>query len=310
MTCGGEGGKETKPRKIQPIMSSSILAFVAITYALALTLSIVVGVTGGHESPLIGFGLATMLIPAAAVLVLRATRGERSRVDVTCLAPRFIPVALLLMPGVLHAAMLPVTNALEGGLPWQDWLRSGSDHLYHTPDDLGWGVLTFGGLVARIAVNAIVGLVLVSMLACFEEIGWRAWLLPRLMNRIGARRAVVATSVIWALWHVPFALAGIQHVNGVPPTTTALMMPIGIAASGLFLGWLWVRTRSIWIVALAHGALNDWGQYAFKYMRDFPVRDQVIVLEAGSLALLVVGSVLVVLAFPHRAGVVRDTREP
>jgi membrane protease YdiL (CAAX protease family) len=187
-------------------------------------------------------------------------------------------------------------------------LHSRADNLYHTPDELGWGALTFGELATRIAANAIVGLVLVSILACFEEIGWRAWLLHRLMDRIGVRGAVIASSAIWALWHVPFALAGIQHLDGVSPATTALLMPIGIVASGLILGWLWVRTRSFWIVALAHGALNDWGQYAFKYMHDFRVRDQIIVLAAGSLALLVTGSLLVMFTLAPTADVAGDAR--
>jgi membrane protease YdiL (CAAX protease family) len=292
---------------IQPMMRP-VLVFVTITYVLAIAVSLAVGVTGGHASPLIGLRFGTMFIPATAVLLLRAARNEGPRVDFACLAPRFIPVALLLMPGVLHATMLPVTSALEGGLPWRDWLHSRADNLYHTPDEFGWGALTFGELATRIAANAIVGLVLVSILACFEEIGWRAWLLPRLMDRIGVRGAVIASSAIWALWHVPFALAGIQHLDGVSPATTALLMPIGIVASGLILGWLWVRTRSFWIVALAHGALNDWGQYAFKYMHDFRIRDQIIVLAAGSLALLVTGSLLVMFTLPPTAHVARDAR--
>jgi len=69
-----------------------------------------------------------------------------------------------------------------------------------------------------------------------------------------------------------------------------------------------VRTRSFWIVALAHGALNDWGQYAFRYMHDFRVRDQIIVLAAGSLALLVTGSLLVMFTLPPTADVARDAR--
>jgi len=219
---------------IQP-MRRPVLVFVTITYVLAIAVSLAVGVTGGHTSPLIGLRFGTMFIPATAVLLLRAARNEGPRVDFACLPPRFIPVALLLMPGVLHATMLPVTSALEGGVPWRDWLHSRADNLYHTPDELGWGALTFGELATRIAANAIVGLVLVSILACFEEIGWRAWLLPRLMDRIGVRGAVIASSAIWALWHVPFALAGIQHLDGVSPATTALLMPIGIVASGLIL---------------------------------------------------------------------------
>ena len=119
------------------------------------------------------------------------------------------------------------------------------------------------GLVGHILLNAIAGLVIVSFLAFFEEIGWRAWLLPRLANRIGARRAVLVPSLIWALWPVPFQLSGIQHIYGVSPMKLALTMPLGIMATGLILGWLWLTTKSIWLVAIAHGASNNWGQYAF-----------------------------------------------
>jgi membrane protease YdiL (CAAX protease family) len=64
-------------------------------------------------------------------------------------------------------------------------------------------------------------------------------------------------------------------------------------AVGLILGWLWLRTESIWLVAIAHGASNNWGQYVFKFMKDSgtPNRD-LAVLDSGSLALLLVGALL------------------
>ncbi len=110
---------------------------------------------------------------------------------------------------------------------------------------------------------------------------------------MGARRAVVVTAIIWGLWHVPFQLSGIQHIDGVSPMTLALTLPLGIMAAGLILGWLWLRTESIWLVAVAHGALNNWGQYAFKYMKDTDTAGtDLAVLGAGFLALFVVGSFL------------------
>lgn len=102
-------------------------------------------------------------------------------------------------------------------------------------------------LFARIALNASVGLVIASAMAFFEEIGWRAWLLPRLQDRTGARGAVIAAAVIWGLWHVPVQLSGIQQIDGVSPTRLALGFPLGIMIAGLILGWLRLRTENIYL---------------------------------------------------------------
>jgi len=282
-----------------------ILRFVVIAYALSIALSLVVGLTCGYESPFIGLKYLSMVLPAIAVLIVAATTGEGPRLGDAPFSFRYLPVAVFLIPAVLHGAMLP-TMAIAGGIPWQDWLTPQSDGLYHTPASRGWGTLTIEGLAGRMALNAGIGLVIASFLAFFEEIGWRAWLLPRLKDRIGARRALVSTAIIWALWHVPFQLSGIQHIDGVAPVTLALGLPFGIMATGLILGWLWLRTESVWMVALAHGALNSWGQYAFKYMKDGPATAADLkALGAGFLALFAVGALLVS-QVPHsnRAAVV------
>jgi membrane protease YdiL (CAAX protease family) len=131
---------------------------------------------------------------------------------------------------------------------------------------------------------------MVSFLVFFEEVGWRAWLLPRLVNRMDARRAVVLTAIVWAFWHIPFELSGILHIGGVSPLKLAVTIPFGTMAGGLILGWLWLRTESIWLVAIAHGALNNWGQYVFKYMKESATPDaDLLLLSAGSLALVAVG---------------------
>jgi membrane protease YdiL (CAAX protease family) len=155
-------------------------------------------------------------------------------------------------------------------------------------------------------LNAIVGLAANSFMAFFEEIGWRAWLLPRLMDRMGARSAVVTTSVIWGLWHVPFQLSGIQHIDGVSPTRLASGFSFGIIAAGLVLGWLWLRTESIWLVSICHGALNNWGQYAFKYMKDSvtpeAIHTDLTALTAGFLTLLLIGALLLWRGVGERPG--------
>ena len=158
-------------------------------------------------------------------------------------------------------------------------------------------MLTIQGLVGRIATSAVLGVIINSIFAFFEEVGWRAWLLPRLVDRMGARRAVVVAAAIWAFWHTPFALSGVHHLDGVSVALTTAIMPIGQVGAGLVIGWLWMRTKSIWMVALAHGALNNWGQYAFKFMGGLGQHDTLL-LTAGSLAVLAVGILLVARGLP------------
>ena len=256
-----------------------ITAFVVAAYALSIALSLVIGLTGGHQSPLIALSYLSMFLPAVAVLIVRVTLHESPRLHWDTLPVRYLPVALFLIPVVMHAAMLPVMAALSGGIQWQA--------------PRGWGILTGQALIARIALNAVAGLAVVTLLALFEEIGWRAWLLPRLLERMGARHAVLLSAVIWALWHVPFQLSGIQHIDGISPLRLVLAVTPGTLGAGLIIGWLWLRTESIWLCAIAHGAMNNWGQYTFKYMKDSgnPAADFAVLL-AGSLAVLAAGGLL------------------
>ena len=141
-------------------MSRAVLAFVAIAYGLSIALSLVVGLTGGHESRLVGLGYLSMLLPALAVLIVRITMYEEvPSMGWDRFPLRYLPVALLLIPLVMHAAMLPLTVHVAGRLPWQDWLTPQADGLYHRPASRGWGVLTTEGLAGRIAVNAVAGVI-------------------------------------------------------------------------------------------------------------------------------------------------------
>jgi uncharacterized protein len=270
----------------------AVLVFGAIAYTLSIALSLFIGLSGGYRSRWIGLGYISMLLPAVSVLIANAVLRDKHRVIGWDRFPlQYLPLALFLMPLVMHAAMLP-TAAAVGRLHWQDWLTPTVDGLYQPPAARGWGVLTPAGLVVRIAVNAITGMIAVSILALFEEIGWRGWLLPHLIGLTSERRALVISSVIWATWHVPYGLAGIQRLDGISAGWTALVVPLGIFGSGLVIGWLWLRTKSLWIVASAHGALNSWGQYAFKFVAGEGQPIDGLVLASGGLALIAVGAIL------------------
>jgi membrane protease YdiL (CAAX protease family) len=288
-------------------MDAAVIVFIVFAYVLAIALSSVIWLTGGHESPLLFLSLISMFIPAAAVVAARFATGEKLHVDWDLPPKRYFPLALFLMPATMHAVMLSVTVFLTGEVPWQDWLTDHANGVFHSPMQLGWGTLNSTELAFHLITNAIFGLLLVSFLAFFEEIGWRVWLLQRLAGGVSQRKAITVVAIIWALWHVPFVLSGILYFANVSRSAATAIMPVGEFGAGLVIGWFWIRTRSIWIVSLAHGALNDWGQYAFKFMKDVPVSVfgtvyrsyDTIALASGSVALVVLGGLLVFSCIPN-----------
>jgi membrane protease YdiL (CAAX protease family) len=268
--------------------SGPLTAFLAVAFGGSILLSLLIGLTGGPTSRFAGLSLSSMLFPALGVIVARAAYGSRLGIVWTRLPWRWLPFALLALPLAIHLIALPGLLLLAGHLPWVDWFTPGADGLYHPPAARHWGTLTATSLATRLALNALIGLIIVSLFAFFEEIGWRAFMLPRLIARLGVRRAALTSAVIWALWHMPFAISGVQHVDNVSPIALTLIDPIGHLGAGLFLAYLWLKTESIILVSLSHGALNNWGQYAFKYMTTSGNQD-VLLLLFVNLALLAAG---------------------
>ena len=265
---------------------SQLISFIAITFSLSILLSLIVGLTGGHESRFIWLQFAAMPIPALAVLIMNSVfKAPVIETNWVWFPLRWLPLALFLMPVVIHMVCLPLMIFLNrGSLPWK-------------PDGLGWGPMTTGGLVFRIIFNAVAGVIIVSLFAFFEEIGWRAWMLPRLIKRFNVRRGVLIGAVIWALWHLPFMLSGILFIKNVPAYWMVLINPFGIIGAGIVLSWFWLKTKNIWLVSIAHGALNNWGQYAFKFMQDDttdPSFRDVWLLIGVNVSLLMLGVVILI----------------
>lgn len=276
---------------------NNLLVFIAITFRLSILLSLFIGFTGGHESKFIWLQFTSMPIPAIAVFIMtNFFKAPVQEIEWNTLPIYWLIVALLLMPVTIHVVCLSLIYFLNGGtLPWQSWLTTEKQGLYISPGDLGWGTLTSGGLVFKIFINAIAGVVVVSAVAFLEEIGWRAWMLPRLIKQFNVKKGIFLGSLIWALWHVPFMLSGILYLKAVPTYLILLINPFGIFGAGLVISWLWVKTKSIWIVSIAHGALNNWGQYAFKYMQESEtnLQSQQIWLSVGvNSSLLILGLII------------------
>ncbi len=111
------------------------------------------------------------------------------------------------------------------------------------------------GLV--VAIQSLLALTLAPFInvlfALGEELGWRGYLLPRLAP-LGQWKAILASGVIWGLWHAPAILQGLNYPGY--PLAGILMMVVFCTLLGAILAWLTLNTNSPWVAALAHGSVN------------------------------------------------------
>lgn len=115
--------------------------------------------------------------------------------------------------------------------------------------------IPIGVMVALQFVNVIIGAFINLIPALGEEIGWRGWLLPKLL-RLGVVPGLLLSGVIWGLWHAPLVLLGYNYPGA--PGWLGLTMMVGMCILvGAVFGWLRMRSDSVWPAALAHGAFNS-----------------------------------------------------
>jgi membrane protease YdiL (CAAX protease family) len=99
------------------------------------------------------------------------------------------------------------------------------------------------------------GLILSTILALGEEIGWRGYLLPHLLP-LGRARALLLSGLLHGIWHLPIMfLTPFYHSSG-DRWTVAILFLLTLTAAGVFYGYLRLTSESVWPAALAHGAFN------------------------------------------------------
>src|SRR3712207_2044549 len=80
-------------------------------------------------------------------------------------------------------------------------------------------------------------------------------MLTRLIDA-GVPRPVLASGLIWALWHVPLVLAGV-YAAGPSPLLSAVLILVGITSFGYVIARLRLETGSVWPAIVLHTAWNS-----------------------------------------------------
>jgi hypothetical protein len=96
----------------------------------------------------------------------------------------------------------------------------------------------------------------IFVLVVGEEIGWRGFALPRMIEKFGVGRASLFLGLLWGMWHFPtFFIKGVTQ-SEVP---ILVYLAYTTALCGAFT-WIWLHTRgSVLLATLFHGAVNTVG---------------------------------------------------
>jgi hypothetical protein len=94
-----------------------------------------------------------------------------------------------------------------------------------------------------------------------EEIGWRGFLLPTL-EPMGQTKAIVISGMIWALWHTPMILI-LGFAYGAQAWPGVLLHFILVTGLGIWMGYLWLQTRSTVLAGFIHAVFNAYAYGVF-----------------------------------------------
>lgn len=144
-------------------------------------------------------------------------------------------------------------------LPWIYFELGNGLRLLLSPEAFSTEVAEeLGSLLFIQPFASIVNGVCVSFGALGEELGWRGYMMPKLLKLMDAKWAVPVGGIIWGIWHWPMIYLGHNFgfgYLGYPFTGFAAMCVMSVAI-GTILTYVTCRTGSIWPAAILHAVNN------------------------------------------------------
>jgi membrane protease YdiL (CAAX protease family) len=246
----------TRPRLDRKGLFSFLTITFAITYAIEGAL-----IRGGFRISPGAFSLgqfiiaAVMWVPAlATVLTVKfVTREGFAIANVRFGGWRPYVAVGLIVPGCFF-----IIYALTwmSGLGRPDWSLESFRRLVTAASGTAMPPMPAPAVVLPLVFLAtlVVTPVMNSVLGFGEELGWRGYLLPKLLP-LGKPRAYALLGLVWGLWHLPLVLVGFTYPGH--PLGGALMFVALTTAFGIYLNELTLRHRSSVLAGWAHGVFNS-----------------------------------------------------
>jgi membrane protease YdiL (CAAX protease family) len=114
-----------------------------------------------------------------------------------------------------------------------------------------------------LVVQAMVTAAIMAPLLFGEEFGWRSYLQIRLFSGRPVL-AAVTTGIIWGIWHYPINLRGYNYPDY--PLLGLFLWPLVCILLSIIIGWVRLRSESIWPACLAHAGVGIIGSSLVSYL--------------------------------------------
>lgn len=244
-------------------MKRKIIAFVGVEFGLVILCTLPLFLLHAEPaSPLMLFtSVVFMFLPALTTLIVKRLTRDKGGLFLQLnvrkswkqyLLAAFIPGVLEGIGVALYFFIFP--NHFDLSLTYAGQLLALNGQTAELPQ-LTLPIVIGAGLIFILAAP----LVIVNHVTAFgEEIGWRSFLLPLLVDELGIRKAVLLDGVLWGIAHAPLVCFGLNYTGNYPgaPVSGILMMVLFATTLGIFLSYLTLKSKSIFPACIAHGALN------------------------------------------------------
>lgn len=242
-----------------------ITMFLVITFVLTWGIAFGLMFNGGYgntNATLIVAGC--MFMPAIATIVTTLVTKEKFK-DVW-IKPNFkgnikyyligwlAPVVLILFGAAVYFLIFP--SHFDGSM--STMISATKEQLTSlgqaVPSDAQLKTLLIVQLVSSIFIAPVV-----NFIPCLgEELGWRGYLLPNLLEKNSPLKATLISGVIWGVWHAPMIAMG--HNYGLAyifaPWGGILAMVIFCVAVGSLLSYITIKSKSCIPATICHAMIN------------------------------------------------------
>ena len=198
--------------------------------------------------------LALMMIPGTvAVLVTRFVEGVPFSEMREALK---LKIGKSTGPYFLTFLLIPLVFALTYAASWAMGLAEFAPPVPGPEGAASDGLDLDYLLQVALPLSIVLGPFINLIFGLGEEIGWRGFLLPRLLP-LGKAKAYFLLGVIWGLWHAPLVYVGFNY-PGYPMNGIAMMCLLSVAF-GFFINEMTLHYDSSILAGFIHAAFNAQG---------------------------------------------------